>query len=349
MECDLLTMDVGSCTDKAFKGFARTGWWTPLSNVDPASIVETDAGVTFALRSGQFYEIFDGSKMPFADTMPVTTFTGKHGFPQHTDKVAFPLKELSPNSSELIKSIASGIPIVIMLEQTDGGDGRFPVYGLFGGLHGSPEMTFELNDERCWEVILEAFNTGYPQRFLFDTDQAGTLAMKTLLTDYEYITGLSIGDGSSYVKREYLESSGTCYIYHLNSNALITSVDNIIDVEYSGIGEAVLLIIPKNGSIDITGSDFIGTLTSNTTGGVTISACQNLTGIQTFNSTAIYCDDSNLSAAMIAVLLAGLVLVGNEDGTLDVQNNAEYSTWSVQAKADYDTLVALGWNIYTTP
>ena len=189
MDCDLLNMDVNSCTDKAFKGFARVGWWTPLSNVDPASIIQTDAGVKFALRSGQFYEIFDGSKMPFVDTAPVTTFTGKHGFAQYTDRVAFPLKELSPNSSELIKSLSSGIPIVVILEQTDGGLGRFPVYGLFGGLHGSPEMTYELNDERCWEVILEAFNTGYPQRFLFDTDEAGTLLLKTLLTAVGTIFG----------------------------------------------------------------------------------------------------------------------------------------------------------------
>ena len=237
MECDLLTMDIGSCTDKAYKGFNRIGWWTQLSNIDPASLEYNDAGVKFALRSGQFYEIYDGSATPFEGTAPQVAVTGRHGFKQYSDRVAFPLKELSPNSAALIKSLTLGIPIVVILEQTDGGEGRFPVYGVPAGLHGAPEMSYELNDERCWEVVLQSFNTGYPQRFLFDTDEATTLAWKKLLTS----VGTTFGGGT--------------VIYADFANELVTVVpdgyapDDQYSDEWSN-GDAFCAAYVKNGFSD---------------------------------------------------------------------------------------------------
>jgi hypothetical protein len=352
MECDLLNSDVGTCTDKAFKGFARTGWWTPLSNVDPASIVQTAAGVEFALISGQFYEIFDGSKMPFADTAPITTFTGKHGFAQHTDKVAFPLKELSPNSSELIKSLASGIPIVVILEQTDGGAGRFPVYGLYGGLHGSPEMTYELNDERCWEVILESFNTGYPQRFLFDTDEAGTLALFTLLTGYEYISGLTIGSGVSVAKQVTLLTDATPVSYvALPDGGLQTSTAGEINTVYIGIAGNVILIVPKtNTGVSLSDggdspADFAGVLSANYATTIGVEGCTGITGIDAPLATDISTGDSGLTLANANVIFLNADANGEEDGNISIATGISYDDLSVAAKAAITSLLAKGWTI----
>lgn len=353
MDCDLLNMDVNSCTDKAFKGFARVGWWTPLSNVDPASIIQTDAGVKFALRSGQFYEIFDGSKMPFVDTTPVTTFTGKHGFAQYTDRVAFPLKELSPNSSELIKSLSSGIPIVVILEQTDGGLGRFPVYGLFGGLHGSPEMTYELNDERCWEVILEAFNTGYPQRFLFDTDEAGTLALFNLLTGYEYITGLTIGAGTSTPQQVSLLVGVTPASYAVMPDGTTYTTDGFgsINEDYAGVAGNVLLIVPKTNA-DLYFSDgslnaahFVGVVNTNYATGVGIENCTGITGVDAINATTIVTGDSGLTIAGANLIFLNADANGEEDGTIDIATTITYTDLSVAAQAAITSLLAKGWTI----
>ena len=350
MDYDLLNMDVNSCTDKAFKGFARVGWWTPLSNVDPASIIQTDAGVKFALRSGQFYEIFDGSKMPFVDTAPVTTFTGKHGFAQYTDRVAFPLKELSPNSSELIKSLSSGIPIVVILEQTDGGLGRFPVYGLFGGLHGSPEMTYELNDERCWEVILEAFNTGYPQRFLFDTDIAGTLALFNLLTGYEYITGLTIGSGLVTPQTTIgdIDPDKTGYIV-LPDGTILTSVAGTFSDTWEGSAGSVIFIFPKTNSlINIESVQVIGVLTTAYGNNILCSGSLGITGINAPLATDISASGCAITAANANIIFLNADANGEKDGTIDVsgQNPVfSYIALSFAARVAYSSLIAKGWTI----
>jgi hypothetical protein len=292
--------------------------------------------------------------MPFADTAPITTFTGKHGFAQHTDKVAFPLKELSPNSSELIKSLSSGIPIVVMLEQTDGGAGRFPVYGLYGGLHGSPEMTYELNDERCWEVILESFNTGYPQRFLFDTDEAGTLALFNLLTGYEYISGLTIGSGVSVAKVVYLhvDADETAYIV-LPDGQILTSTSGEISTTWEGVAGAIILIVPKaNTEIllnnGIVTADFIGLLSTNYAVEIGVTGSSSITGIDAPQATEIAAGSSGVTLANANIILLNADANGEEDGAIDLGLPAEgwvYGDLSSAAEAAYLSLIAKGWTI----
>jgi hypothetical protein len=290
--------------------------------------------------------------MPFADTAPITTFTGKHGFAQHTDKVAFPLKELSPNSSELIKSLSSGIPIVVILEQTDGGAGRFPVYGLYGGLHGSPEMTYELNDERCWEVILESFNTGYPQRFLFDTDEAGTLALFTLLTGYEYISGLTIGSGESSTQVVYLDVSPSTTAYAVMPNGTTYSATaGVISEDYAGIAGNVVLIVPKTNEYIGLGdtvtifSDLIGVLSSNYVSDVNIENVPEITGVNAPNLTNLLASGSGVTTANANVIFLNADANGEEDGTIDITGSISYDDLSVAAKAAITALIANGWTI----
>ena len=268
MDCDLLNMDIGSCTDKSYKGFNRIGWWTLLSNVDLLTMDDEDGKVKFHLKQGQFYEIFDGSTMPFSGTNPNVTVTGTHGFKQYNDRVQFPLKQLAPHSSALMYNLSKGIPVVIILEQTDGGEGRFPVYGLPAGLYAHPDMSFELNEERCWEIVLQSFNTGFPQRFLFDTDVATTLEMKKLLTDYEFIGGITIETGG--VVYLAIQNALDSYVYLPDGSKLTTGETMTINLNpYTGVSGSMTIASPKsfeeNARYIIDSSTFAGefVLTSN--------------------------------------------------------------------------------------
>jgi len=233
MSCELLNSDINACIDETFKGFKHIGWWTLLSNIDPLSIVQTDGKVDFSLRSGQFYEILDDSKNPFGQTQPTIGFTGTHGYPQFSDVVKFPLKELSPNSSAIIKELSNGIPIVIMLEQWIDGEAKFPVYGLYTGLHGSPEMTYDLSDDRVWEIQLEGFNTGYPQLFFFDTDVATTLTEQSVLISYEHVTRqIAAGDVSTQSFTITVDVDKEVKAL-LPDGTLLTSIAGVIEYDYS--------------------------------------------------------------------------------------------------------------------
>ena len=245
MSFDLLTLDINACTDVSFKGFKPIGWWTLLSNIDPASIVQTDGKVDFTLKSGQFYEILDESVNPFSQTVPTINVTGTHGYKQFSDVVKFPLKEFSPSAAAIVKELSIGVPIVIMLEQWIDGEARFPVYGLYTGLHASPEMTFTLSDDRVWEIQLEGFNTGYPQLFFFDTDVATTATEQVKLVEYEYVTA-TIASGVVTPKSvDVLADAGTVFYAIMPDGTVYTSVTNEISESYTGIAGTVMLLKPK--------------------------------------------------------------------------------------------------------
>jgi len=72
-----------------------------------------------------------------------------------------------------------------------------------------------------------------------------------------------------------------------------------------------------------------------------------LTSISAPNATYLNCYDCALTATSIASLLAELVATVNANGTLDVSvgTNADYATWSLQAKADAATLQTRGWTV----
>lgn len=233
MSCDLLTLDINACTDESFKGYKPIGWWTLLSNIDQTSIVQTDGKVDFTLKSGQFYEIYDQSVNPFGQTAPTVNVTGTHGYKQFSDVVKFPLKEFSPSAAAIVKELALGVPIVIMLEQWVEGEARFPVYGLYTGLKASPEMTFELSDDRVWEIQLEGFNTGYPQLFFFDTDVATTLIEQVVLMQYEHVTRqIAAGDVSTQSFTISVDVDKEVKAL-LPDGTLLTSIAGVIEYDYS--------------------------------------------------------------------------------------------------------------------
>lgn len=257
MACDLLDLDINGCTDVSFKGFKPIGWWTLLSNIYPASIVQTDGKVDFTLKSGQFYEILDESVNPFSQTVPTINVTGTHGYKQFSDVVKFPLKEFSPNAAAIVKELSIGVPIVIMLEQWIDGEARFPVYGLHTGLHASPEMTFELSDDRVWEIQLEGFNTGYPQLFFFDTDVATTATEQVKLVEYEYVTA-SISAGNVTPQAVGIEADAGKTVYAIMPDGtLYTSVAGTINVSYTGVAGVVMILKPKGTVVWVIAGDLI--------------------------------------------------------------------------------------------
>ena len=247
MSCDLLDIDINACTDESFKGYKPIGWWTLLSNIDQTSIVQTDGKVDFTLKSGQFYEIYDQSVNPFGQTAPTVNVTGTHGYKQFSDVVKFPLKEFSPSAAAIVKELALGVPIVIMLEQWVEGEARFPVYGLYTGLKASPEMTFELSDDRVWEIQLEGFNTGYPQLFFFDTDVATTLTEQVVLMQYEHVTRQILEGNVTPRSVEITVDADKEVIARMPDSTEKTSIAGVIDENYTGyVAGTVYILKPKD-------------------------------------------------------------------------------------------------------
>jgi len=87
----------------------------------------------------------------------------------------------------------------------------------------------------------------------------------------EVVTKLSIPDGSVTPQKIYLEVDAlkTCYVVieatQYTPKTILTSVNGTIDNEWEGDTVKVTLIIPKGETLNISNSDFTGTLKTNAT------------------------------------------------------------------------------------
>lgn len=77
------------------------------------------------------------------------------------------------------------------------------------------------------------------------------------------------------------------------------------------------------------------------------SGCTSLTSLSAPNATSIDASGCALTGAAIESLLLELYTTGKQNGTVDISGgtNADYATWSLQAKADAATLQTRGWTI----
>jgi hypothetical protein len=133
---------------------------------------------------------------------------------------------------------------------------------------------------------------------------------------------------------------------------VLASTNGVIDDMWYGGAGNVSLVVPKNTSkiwiTDLnTNSLLIGKFITNTSADVAISGGF-ITGVSAKNSKLIFAAGCSISADEIALTLRELVLVGNENGILNLLGggNAHYDTWSQQAKDDLVTLVTdLNWDV----
>lgn len=349
MDCNLINADINACAVNAFKGYKRTGWFTMKSNIDEASVVISNATVKFGLKSGMFYEIYDDSVMPFNGSGVTVEVSSNHGYKFFNPTVKFPVKPFNPEYANVVSALAKGSELVVILEQEEKGTNdtsRYVVFGLQGGLV-CTTPTFEMANDSVWEIELVEQRADNPALFLYDTDLAGTTALKTLLTEYEYISGLSLASGTVTAKDANLKITGSslpAYVI-LPTGVILTSTGGIITHSYEDVAGDVILIVPKdsaslylsNGSTasDYTG-DFVAKAVAPT---VTIQYAQvtsatidiaktvyinNSASIETLDAplaTAIYAASSGITSSGVKLILDNaytLFLAGELIGSIDM-------------------------------
>jgi hypothetical protein len=350
MDCNLINADINACAVKAFKGYKRTGWFTMKSNIDEASIVISDATVKFGLKSGEFYEIYDDSAMPFNGSGVTVEVSANHGYKFFNPTVKFPLKPFNPKYANIVSALAKGSELVVILEQEEKGTddtSRYVVFGLQGGLM-CTTPTFEMANDSVWEIELVENRADNPALFLYDTDLAGTTALKTLLTDYEYISGLSLASGTVTPQAANLKTLYTTSVSYLvlPNGTIQSSIEGVISYDWEGDAGQVILIVPKNaGSLYFsdgsTASKFVGDFNLKTAiETIKLQYCPYVTSVNSEGSENVYIDNSssidtldaplahNIYAENSGLTAAGVKLVidnayslylsGVEDGIIDM-------------------------------
>ena len=370
MDCDKLVTNINPCaTTTPFRRWEEVGYIIPY--VDIRNVVISGADVNFD-TVGNAYSVRDRRSTPFAGSGSEFV-RGDKGSVTWTERVNFPALANSVENATIANMLANGGRVVVILKQVDyesTGKGKYQVFGIDGGLRvdGAP---FDPYADAAWDITLIAERAGQSAVYLWDTDEATTDAKYSLITDYEYITGLSLASGTVTPQVVYLQvdSAKTCYVI-LPDGTKLTSTGGLINTTWTGAAGAVTLIVDNTSSlININSSDYIGELNSNAeevncinctslTGisapnasNIDASGCTSLTSLSAPNAMEIYASGCALTAVAIAALLAELLATGNTNGTLDISGGTSATFTDIElisgAGVNYNTLEDRGWTITT--
>lgn len=375
MDCIKLNNNINECaTTNPFRRWDEVGYILPYEDVtnvvfNGMNVKFDTIGTAFSVRDRRLNP-FSGSGSEFVQ--------GDMGSVSWTERVNFPALANSVDNSTIANAIANGGRVVVILKQVDyesDGKGKYQVFGIDGGLR-IDTMPFDPYADAAWNVTLIAEKMSRPAVYLWDTDEATTDAKWSLITQYEYITGLSLANGSVTPKVVYLQvdSDKECKVI-LPDSTTLTSTGGVINDTWTGAAGAVTLLVDKTsqkvyfGDYDNSAaikSDYIGDLYTTFNGIIKVNlcasltsvsapnavevncySCTSLTSLSAPNATYLYCYGCALTSNAIASLLAELVATGNKDGELNISGgtNADFNDWSVQAQTNRATLGGRGWSI----
>ena len=349
-----------------FRLWDEVGYIVPWQDIK--NIVKNGSDVNFD-TIGTAFMVRDRRRNPFKGTN-IDYVEGEHGSATFKETVVFPALTNSVKNATIANALANCGRFVLILKNYDyqaDGKGKYQVFGIDGGLklEGEP---FDPYADAAWNITLTSERVAQSAVYLWTTDEATTDAKWSLITQYEYITGLSLASGTVTPQVVFLavDSDKSCKVI-LPDGSILTSTEGTIDTTWTGAAGAVTLIKNKDTSVfDMTNSDYIGNLittqsdllqTTDCASLTSISApnvidiyaggCTSLTSLSAPNATYIDAFGCDLTAVAIAALLAELVATGNEDGTLDISggSTADYGIWSAQAQADAATLDSRGWTL----
>ncbi|MFZ4414254.1 MAG: hypothetical protein ACOYOV_14320, partial [Bacteroidales bacterium] len=244
IDCNLLNENVNSCDINSYKGFTKLAWWTDFENIDTDTIETSGNRVNFSLKSGQFWELYDGSKNPYSGSQIKPYFTEKHKYEAYDDVLALPLRSNTVGNAALATALAKGSRIVTILEQKERGtddSARYVVLGLSDGLQiasGENAATADV----AWELVLDDKNTSSSGLFLAGATANDVATNLNNLVGYEYITGLTIGvDGAfddikTYILNNVVSYDGNNYRCQVASvdNGITPDIDTTSWTAYSG-------------------------------------------------------------------------------------------------------------------
>lgn len=296
MDCIKLNNNINECaTTNPFRRWDEVGYILPYEDVinvvfDGMTVKFDTIGTAFSVRDGRLNP-FSGSGSEFVQ--------GDMGSVSWTERVNFPALANSVDNSTIANAIANGGRVVVILKQVDyesDGKGKYQVFGIDGGLR-IDTMPFDPYADAAWNVTLIAEKMSRPAVYLWDTDEATTDAKWSLITQYEYITGLSLADGSDTPQVVYLQVDldKECKVILPNSTTL-TSTAGIINTTWAGAAGSVVLVIDKTsqtvlfGDYDDTAaitSDYIGDLYTTFNGIIQVDECAFLTSINAPSATEV--------------------------------------------------------------
>ena len=136
----------------------------------------------------------------------------------------------------------------------------------------------------------------------------------------EVIRGLSVSSGQISPQKIYLEvdSNKVCYVVQPNG-VVLTSTAGIIDVNYTGAGGGILLVIPKNSiEFNIQYSDYVGILSTNIVSGINLNNSTKITQLNSAKAVVIIANscirlfaiNSPKATSLIAINCTSLLLGG---------------------------------------
>ena len=300
MDCIKLNNNINECaTTNPFRRWDEVGYILPYEDVtnvvfDGMTVKFDTIGTAFSVRDRRLNP-FSGSGSEFVQ--------GDMGSVSWTERVNFPALANSVDNSTIANAIANGGRVVVILKQVDyesDGKGKYQVFGIDGGLR-IDTMPFDPYADAAWNVTLIAEKMSRPAVYLWDTDEATTDAKWSLITQYEYITGLSLADGLVTPQVVYLQVDvdKDCKVI-LPDNTVLTSTDGVIDTTWTGNAGSVTLIVDKTsrqvyfGDYDDTDtiiSDYIGDLYTIFNGIILVYRCASLTSISAPSTTDLFCSN----------------------------------------------------------
>lgn len=152
MDCELLTTNIGTCTDKVFKGFEQEILWGNRSEIDWANttyVVGTGKITELAMVSGKtMHKVTVTAKKPFSEFK--ITGEQKDLGTLFKNEVAIWLKGLNPANSVIVSTLTKGEFFAILPQQGVGIDAKYVGIGIESGLKSDvPEFTTESG---AWKI-----------------------------------------------------------------------------------------------------------------------------------------------------------------------------------------------------
>lgn len=338
MDCDKLVQNINPCaTTSPFRRWDEVGYIVPYADIK--NIVFNGMTVNFD-TIGTAFSVRDRRLNPFAGSGSEFV-RGDMGSVSWTERVNFPALANSVENATIANAIANGGRVVVILKQVDyesDGKGKYQVFGIDGGLRIDSEP-FDAYADAAWNITLIAEKMSHPAVYLWDADEATTDAKYSLITDYEYITGLSLASGTvtPQVVNLAVDVDKICYVI-LPDGTTLTSTAGVIDDTWAGAAGAITLIVPKTTEyISYSSTGYIGELNTIFEGILNVNENSFITGINAPNAIAVDCSLSSsltsifapnatlieasgcaLTEAGLITLVTGIWNAGTTDGTMDI-------------------------------
>lgn len=292
MRCFNSTLDtpiLNTCPD--IVGVEANSYIVPRKYIKNKVI--TDAECTFDIIQN-LIPVFVPGDLPYKPTSNGTN--NAYGLQKFTKTVEFFFLENTALTQKQINELQNDSWVQVFKDN----NGQNLVFGLESGLrfNTSSQDFNSLETHGGVVVVMQESNVNTPMLFT-------TNAIYNWI-NYEYISGLTIGNGSVTTQKMYLSTGAgtTCYIVQPNG-AVLTSTGGIIDIAYAGIAGNITLIVPKNGNINIQESKYIGELNTLATD-LTCGYCDALTSINAPLLINIYCVSCDLLTSIFAPLVLNI-------------------------------------------